>query len=373
MATTAPVNPLYLASLHFRLHDYTSCINICDNILSANPLDQAAWLLKCKTLTRTRYVDDADLEEQGMAEAMMDDNNTQPNARPGTSLNNANATDAAMSVSVRPVSSRGFARPSTSSVQAGKPVSRSGPRPMTSLGRHVRLGTGSMVSGTDAFIDVSRLQADRVAKKRGIRRAVCDYLIYFERDPQKALEVAAASRNDGASKSEDWWWHSRLGKCYYLLGLLRDAERELEESLKLEKHLETVMDLGKVYLRLDQPQKALAVYDDALEALPANGDLLLAMARVKDAVSGVNLANAAYRKVLNVNPMSVEAIASLAANFFYAGQQEMALRFYQRLVQMGELSPELWNNIAICSFYAAQYDITLKCFHNALGGKLAVS
>lgn len=30
----------------------------------------------------------------------------------------------------------------------------------------------------------------------------------------------------------DWWWKARLGKAYYQLGLLRDAEKQLKSSLK---------------------------------------------------------------------------------------------------------------------------------------------
>lgn len=40
---------------------------------------------------------------------------------------------------------------------------------------------------------------------------------------RKALELAghAASQPGG----NDWWWQERLGKAYYQLGLLRDADR----------------------------------------------------------------------------------------------------------------------------------------------------
>ena len=32
--------------------------------------------------------------------------------------------------------------------------------------------------------------------------------------------------------SQDWWWKARLGKCYYQLGLMRDAEKQFRSSLK---------------------------------------------------------------------------------------------------------------------------------------------
>jgi tetratricopeptide repeat protein 8 len=46
-----------------------------------------------------------------------------------------------------------------------------------------------------------------------ILKAVCDYLIYFENNPRKALEIAAEAQIVGAKN--DWWWKARLGKCYF--------------------------------------------------------------------------------------------------------------------------------------------------------------
>jgi tetratricopeptide repeat protein 8 len=31
---------------------------------------------------------------------------------------------------------------------------------------------------------------------------------------------------------KDWWWKSRLGKCYYQLGMLREAEKQFKSALK---------------------------------------------------------------------------------------------------------------------------------------------
>lgn len=35
-----------------------------------------------------------------------------------------------------------------------------------------------------------------------------------------------------ACSYDDWWWKARLGKAYYQLGLLRDAEQQLASSLR---------------------------------------------------------------------------------------------------------------------------------------------
>lgn len=44
--------------------------------------------------------------------------------------------------------------------------------------------------------------------------------------------VARALSVPQACGYEDWWWKARLGKAYYQLGLLRDAEQQLASSLR---------------------------------------------------------------------------------------------------------------------------------------------
>jgi hypothetical protein len=39
-------------------------INICGDLLAANPRDQAVWYLKCRALTAQQYVDDTEMEEE---------------------------------------------------------------------------------------------------------------------------------------------------------------------------------------------------------------------------------------------------------------------------------------------------------------------
>jgi tetratricopeptide repeat protein 8 len=47
---------------------------------------------------------------------------------------------------------------------------------------------------------------------------------------QKALELAAYAT--GEAGFTDWWWKERLGKAYYQLGLLRDAEQQFASAAK---------------------------------------------------------------------------------------------------------------------------------------------
>lgn len=127
-------------------------------------------------------------------------------------------------------------------------------RPMTTLGREVRLGTASL-SGTGALVDVEKLNVKKYASKTGIAMVLTDYLIYVEHNVRKALEICSEATKENDFKS--WWWKARLGKCYFKLGLFRDAEQQLRSSLKIQPIINTYLDLCNVYLRLDVPNTAL--------------------------------------------------------------------------------------------------------------------
>jgi hypothetical protein len=47
---------------------------------------------------------------------------------------------------------------------------------------------------------------------------------------QKVLELAGHATAEAGFA--DWWWKERLGKAYYQLGLLRDAEKQLASAAK---------------------------------------------------------------------------------------------------------------------------------------------
>lgn len=76
------------------------------------------------------------------------------------------------------------------------------------------MGAGD--DGSAPFIDSSRLDLRRYARRPALAMVLADYLVYVERNPRKALDLAAESTS--LKEFKDWWWKARLGKCYYKLG-----------------------------------------------------------------------------------------------------------------------------------------------------------
>eukprot|EP00698_Gefionella_okellyi_P024631 TRINITY_DN8767_c0_g1_i1.p1 TRINITY_DN8767_c0_g1~~TRINITY_DN8767_c0_g1_i1.p1 ORF type:complete len:416 (+),score=85.46 TRINITY_DN8767_c0_g1_i1:326-1573(+) len=271
----------------------------------------------------------------------------------------------------RPMS--GFARPGTQSrpmtgttVEGAFQGARPGTsRPLTTAGRFVRLGTASMVADPSGpFIDVNRLDLKKYAKDQALSKILCNYLLYHEHNPRKALELAAEAT--AAVDYRDWWWKMRIGQCHYRLGLLREAEKQFKSAFRDTDTVTSYLQLSKVYVRLDQPNAALDLLLKGAQRHPGDTHILLAAARIYDALNDQDHAVETYKRVLALDPSSVEALASLAAHFFYADQPEVALRYYRRLIEMGVSNAELWNNLALSCFYASQYDLSLSCFERAL-------
>nr|XP_061798460.1 tetratricopeptide repeat protein 8-like isoform X4 [Nerophis lumbriciformis] len=343
------MDPLFLAWSYFRRRKLQQCSEICSKILQDSPFDQAAWSLKTRALTEMVYIDEIEVDQEGIAEMTLDENAIAQVARPGTSLrlpgtsHGGGPTPAVrpMTQSGRPIT--GFVRPSTQSGRPGTmeqaiktPRTASTARPVTSAsGRFIRLGT-----------------------------TLFEYIFHHENDVKNALDLAAQATEQAQFK--DWWWKVQLGKCYYRLGLYREAEKQFRSALTHQEMVDTYLYLAKLYQRLDQPITALNLFKQGLDHFPGEVTLLTGIARIYEEMNNMASATEYYKDVLKQDNTHVEAIACIGSNHFYSDQPEIALRFYRRLLQMGVYNCQLYNNLGLCCFYAQQYDMTLSSFERAL-------
>uniref|UniRef100_A0A2K5TYP2 Tetratricopeptide repeat domain 8 n=1 Tax=Macaca fascicularis TaxID=9541 RepID=A0A2K5TYP2_MACFA len=358
------MEPLLLAWSYFRRRKFQLCADLCTQMLEKSPYDQAAWILKARALTEMVYIDEIDVDQEGIAEMMLDENAIAQVPRPGTSLKlpGTNQTGGP-SQAVRPITQAGrpitgFLRPSTQSGRPGTmeqairtPRTAYTARPITSSsGRFVRLGTASMLTSPDGpFINLSRLNLTKYSQKPKLA---------------KALDLAALSTEH--SQYKDWWWKVQIGKCYYRLGMYREAEKQFKSALKQQEMVDTFLYLAKVYVSLDQPVTALNLFKQGLDKFPGEVTLLCGIARIYEEMNNMSSAAEYYKEVLKQDNTHVEAIACIGSNHFYSDQPEIALRFYRRLLQMGIYNGQLFNNLGLCCFYAQQYDMTLTSFERAL-------
>uniref|UniRef100_A0A8C5WMZ1 Uncharacterized protein n=1 Tax=Laticauda laticaudata TaxID=8630 RepID=A0A8C5WMZ1_LATLA len=68
------MDPLLHALSYFRRRKFQLCSDLCSQVLEKEPGDQAAWCLKMRALTEMVYVDEIEVDQEGIAEMMLDEN-----------------------------------------------------------------------------------------------------------------------------------------------------------------------------------------------------------------------------------------------------------------------------------------------------------
>jgi len=369
-----------LALSRFRRNKFDECIILCDDILKKNPDDLASQLLKTHAIRRKNYIDDLELDEEGIGEILLEDHKVSNVVRPGTSIM-APSTAKGISPLIRPVTSSGrplsgVVRPQSSSrlntasnsnmirKQTGNRVATS--RATTSGGRHLRIATASLKSlNSSISLDINDIVPKNLIKKPSLAKAVADYLFYVEKNFKKLLEICSEATVH--SNYNDWWWKYILGKTYYKLGFISDAEKQLISANKqFPLGANIVLQLSNLYLKMDQPMKSLDILTKAASDNPGEIYFTIYQARIQEMLNDYNKAMILYKNVLTLDNCNFEAIACIGSNHFYTDQPEISLKFYKRLFELGINSAEIWNNLGLCAYYSGQYDFCLSCFERGL-------
>eukprot|EP00331_Platyophrya_macrostoma_P019646 CAMPEP_0176475492 /NCGR_PEP_ID=MMETSP0127-20121128/43635_1 /TAXON_ID=938130 /ORGANISM="Platyophrya macrostoma, Strain WH" /LENGTH=204 /DNA_ID=CAMNT_0017871091 /DNA_START=25 /DNA_END=636 /DNA_ORIENTATION=+ len=182
------LDPAYYALTLLRRRRLDASIHVSTTLLAKNPYDQQVWLMKARALTLKSWIDDTEMEEDGVAEVLLEDHAMASAPRPGTSIQKSGTSAGRSGTSGRPVSNSGrplsgIARPGTnsrqgssqgSSVEGAFTGSRPGTtRPVTTSGRFVRLGTASMLNVAEggAFIDATRMDFKKYAQRTSLAKS----------------------------------------------------------------------------------------------------------------------------------------------------------------------------------------------------------
>nr|XP_060476487.1 tetratricopeptide repeat protein 8 isoform X2 [Panthera onca] len=315
------MEPLLLAWSYFRRRKFQLCADLCTQMLEKSPYDQAAWILKARALTEMVYVDEIDVDQEGIAEMMLDENAIAQVPRPGTSLKlpGTNQTGGP-SPAIRPVTQAGrpitgFLRPSTQSGRPGTmeqairtPRTAYTARPVTSTtGRFVRLGTASMLTSPDGpFINLSRLNLTKYAQKPKLAKALFEYIFHHENDVKTEM-------NNISSAAE-----------YY------------KEVLKQDNtHVEAIACIGSNHFYSDQPEIALRF----------------------------------YRRLLQMGVYNCQLFNNLGLCCFYAQQYDMTLTSFERALALAENEEEaadVWYNLGHVAVGIGDTNLAHQCFRLAL-------
>ena len=122
---TCAVPPLLCCMLKCRVCCHAEVPNLMPLLVGATKV----WWIKCRSLTNKNWIDDGEMEEEGLGEMLLDDNSTAQIARPGTSFTRPESSAVGgPSPAVRPTSTggrplSGFARPGSGLARGGTGMS----------------------------------------------------------------------------------------------------------------------------------------------------------------------------------------------------------------------------------------------------------
>ncbi|KAK4472499.1 hypothetical protein MN116_003746 [Schistosoma mekongi] len=214
------------------------------------------------------------------------------------------------------------------------------------------------------LVHISRLDLSKYVQNSEIAYLLFEYLFYVAKEYLSKLQSNNLSYNE--SIEMNWWWYLQQARCLYHLGLKREAESSVNQSLELNPTIESYKLLAFIAVQFDQPGRALGIYDKGLERFPHDIDLLTGKARIYQKINNVLKSVALYNEIAQIDDMNIESLASLAMHYFYEDEPEVALKYYRRILQYGYESTELYNNLGLCTFYAQQYDLCLSFFNQAI-------
>jgi tetratricopeptide repeat protein 8 len=159
-----------------------------------------------------------------------------------------------------------------------------------------------------------------------------------EHNVKKCLELAVYATE--ANGYADPWWKLALGKCYYHLGFWQEGERQLLSSSVGHNHsVQAFLYLSKIYEKQDNVQRAVAILEEAKKTHAFEPKLDIAIGRIYDQLHDLDRSHECYKRVLAMENCNIEAVANMAAYYFYREQPEIALKLYQRLIELGYESP----------------------------------
>ncbi|CAH8475130.1 unnamed protein product [Schistosoma bovis] len=345
----------------------------------------ACWLLNMRAITEDMIGDDEFYTEFNLFDVAFHDQNPVDSCFLRFSSDNSKSATSSLSRAVRP--SNLTSRPLTgvyntnstdtytSSIET---VIRNTSRPITAhYNKCQRKRTTAQLSKEP--VHISRLNLAKYTQNLEVACSLFEYLFYVAKEYREALNLTnliCATNNKASNQVSkllynepvevNWWWYLQQARCLYCLGLKREAECSVSQSLELNPSIEAYTLQAFVAIQLDQPGRALGIYDKGLERFPHDIDLLTGKARIYQKLSNASQSVALYKEITQIDDMNVESLASIAMHYFYEDEPEVSLKYYRRILQYGYESTELYNNLGLCTFYTQQYDLCLSFFNQAI-------
>ena len=166
-----------------------------------------------------------------------------------------------------------------------------------------------------------------------------------------------------------------MAKVLHRLKRYGESERILQELLQSPIKTDVVVVelhlwLAKVLVAMGKEESAKALLLGIIKEDARYQDskqLNLALTRLLEGQGQWEESTNHLERVMAFDPADPDVLASLAANYFYSEQPELAVMCYERLLDLGHCTASIWNNYALSKFYSGDFDQVYECFEEAIG------
>ncbi len=145
-----------------------------------------------------------------------------------------------------------------------------------------------------------------------------------------------------------------------------DHQGGQEAAAEQESSPEIHNNLGRIYLRDGEPQKALAEFEQALELDKNNAEALLNIASIHQGEGKTELAEHFVQRALAVDPNSVGALAQLAEIRRDQGQLDEAIRLFGEALAIDDSQPFLFMGAGDVLQRAGRFEQAVQAFQSVL-------
>ena len=217
---------------------------------------------------------------------------------------------------------------------------------------------GRIQESLQLFQAVTCLNPQNIRNLKQVARS-----LYLLGKHESALEVYEEAQRLGL---DDWEIFHCKGLCHFRLNDFRKAIKSFELGNSVQRHDATYLQLGKVYLAMDDPEQALEVFTEALEFSPESADLLTTIGLLHLQMGENYKAFDSLGNALTHDPRNPKTILAAGSIIQDHNDMDVALIKYRVAAVQTPNSAQLWNNIGMCFFGKQKFVAAISCLKRAL-------
>lgn len=163
------------------------------------------------------------------------------------------------------------------------------------------------------------------------------------------------------------WGHYMLGLSSWKAGNLAQAAASFDRALSLDSaHVKSLLNSSRVFLELNETEKALDRTARALAIEPRSPDALRLRGRALHNAGDLESATEAYREALVVDAHDVWSMNNLGLIYIELGRPAEAIGPLVRAVELRDNAPVFHNNLGIALEQTGHYGAAKEAFEETL-------